>query len=108
LVGPVLTLGPGGAVTPLATGDVQVLPLTDRDAERLVARSALAPVLDAGRRATLEDLLLRVGALVEEAAEVVALDLNPVILSATGAAVVDARVRVAPVARDPAPPVRRV
>jgi acyl-CoA synthetase (NDP forming)/GNAT superfamily N-acetyltransferase len=108
LVGPVLTLGPGGAATPLAAADVQVLPLTDRDARALVARSPVTPLLATGAAAHLEDLLLRVGALVEEAPEVVALELNPVIVSGAGASVVDARMTVAPIERDPLPPVRRV
>jgi acyl-CoA synthetase (NDP forming) len=108
LVGPVLTLGPGGVATPVAAVEVQVLPLTDRDAERLVARSALAELLDDRARATLQDLVLRVGALVEEAPEVVALELNPVLVSGDRAAVADARLRVAPVERDPLPPVRRL
>lgn len=108
LVGPVLTLGPGGVASALAGVQVQVLPLTDRDAEALVADSALAPLIDDAARAHLVDLLLRVGALVEEAPEVAGLELNPIIVSSAGAAVADARVEASPVPRDPLPPVRRV
>jgi acyl-CoA synthetase (NDP forming) len=108
LVGPVLTLGPGGAATPLAEVSVQVLPLTDRDAESLVATSAVAPLLDDAGRARLADVLLRVSALVEEAPELVAVELNPVILSGSGASIADARLSAAPVDNDPLPPVRRV
>ncbi len=108
LVGPVLTLGPGGAATTLATEQVQVLPLTDHDARQFVARSPLTPLLAPSGAQHLEDLLLRVGALVEEAPELVGIELNPVIVSAAGAVVVDARMTVAPVERDPLPPVRRV
>ena len=108
LVGPVLSLGPGGVAAPVAASQVQVLPLTDHDARRRVAASAVAPLLDDRARAVLEDLLLRVGALVEAAPEVEALELNPVILSAGGAAVTDARIRVATVDRERLPPVRRL
>ncbi|HEY3140400.1 MAG TPA: GNAT family N-acetyltransferase, partial [Acidimicrobiales bacterium] len=82
LVGPVLSLGAGGVATELATGAVQVLPLTDLDARRCVAESPVGPLLDSAGQARLEDLLLRVGALVEASPEVVGLELNPVIVSA--------------------------
>lgn len=109
LVGPILGLGAGGVSTPVAAPQVQVLPLTDRDARRCVAGSPVAALLDDRARAVLEDVLLRVGALVEAAPEVEALELNPVILSSGGvAAVTDAQVRVAPVERQPLPPVRRL
>jgi len=38
----------------------------------------------------------------------VGLELNPVLVSPGGAAIVDATVRAAPVDRDPLPPVRRL
>jgi len=109
LVGPILGVGAGGVSTPVAAPQVQVLPLTDRDARRCVAGSPVAALLDDRARARLEDVLLRVGALVEAAPEVEALELNPVIFSSGGvAAITDARVRVAPVERRPLPPVRRL
>jgi hypothetical protein len=108
LVGPVLSLGPGGVATTVGTSQVHVLPLTDRDARRCVETSSVAPLLDGPARAALEDLLLRVGALVEAAPEVEALELNPVILSAGRAQVTDAQVWVAPRALDHRPPVRRL
>jgi acyl-CoA synthetase (NDP forming) len=45
--------------------------------------------------AALEDLILRVGALVENHPEVVELECNPVLVTPDGAAAVDARVRIA-------------
>jgi acyl-CoA synthetase (NDP forming) len=42
------------------------------------------------------DIHLRVSALVEQCPEIQELDLNPVIVSTTRAAAVDARVRIAP------------
>ena len=108
LVGPVVTLGAGGVATDLSTTEVHVLPLTDLGARRFVASSPLGPLLDEAGRRGLEDLLLRVGALVEAAPEVVGLELNPVIVSPSGPAVADVRLRVAPIERDPLPPVRRL
>jgi acyl-CoA synthetase (NDP forming)/GNAT superfamily N-acetyltransferase len=108
LVGPVLRLGPGGVATRVASSQVQVLPLTDHDAARFVAASAVAPLLDDAGRSALEDLLLRVGALVEAAPEVEELELNPVILSGGTAHVTDAQVWVAPLDREHVPPVRRL
>jgi acyl-CoA synthetase (NDP forming)/GNAT superfamily N-acetyltransferase len=108
LVGPVVSLGAGGVATDLATTGVHVLPLTDLDARRFVASSPLGRLLDEAARRSLEDVLLRVGALVEAAPEVVGLELNPVIVAPSGPAVADVRLRVAPVERDPLPPVRRI
>jgi acyl-CoA synthetase (NDP forming)/RimJ/RimL family protein N-acetyltransferase len=108
VVGPVLTLGPGGVASRLSTALAHVLPLTDVDARRFVAGLAIADLLDAAARAHLEDLLLRVGGLVDEVPEITGLELNPVIVSPNAAAVVDAWVRAAPVDRDPLPPVRRL
>jgi acyl-CoA synthetase (NDP forming)/GNAT superfamily N-acetyltransferase len=108
LVGPVLTLNAGGVATPVSAPQVQVLPLTDVDARRCIELSPMAALLDAPARARLEDLLLRVGALSEAAEEVVALELNPVIVTGEAAAIADAQVRLAPVARNPLPPVRRL
>jgi acyl-CoA synthetase (NDP forming) len=108
MVGPVLTLNAGGVAAPVAAPQVQVLPLTDVDARRCIELSPVAGLLDEPSRTRLEDLLLRVGTLSDAAEEVVALELNPVIVTPTGAAIADARLRVAPVPRDPLPPVRRL
>ncbi|HET6833084.1 MAG TPA: GNAT family N-acetyltransferase [Acidimicrobiales bacterium] len=108
LVGPVVTLGAGGVATDLSATEVHVLPLTDFDARRFVASSPLGRLLDEAGRGDLEDLLQRVGALIETAPEVVGLELNPVIVSPSGPAVADVRLRVAPIERDSLPPVRRI
>ena len=108
IVGQVLTLGPGGVATRLAPVQAHVLPLTDLDAGRFVAGLPVADLLDAEACAHLEELLLRVGHLVDEVPEITGLELNPVIVSSRSAAIVDARVRAAPVDRDPLPPVRRL
>jgi acyl-CoA synthetase (NDP forming)/RimJ/RimL family protein N-acetyltransferase len=108
LVGPVLSLGPGGVATPLSAARAHVVPMTDLDARRFVADSPLADLLDPPARAPLEDLLLRVGTLVDAIPEITALELNPVIVSPGAAAIVDAWLRASPVDHNPAPPVRRI
>ena len=108
VVGPVLTLGPGGVATSVGTSGSHVLPLTDVEARRFVSELPLAGLLDDGASARLYDLLGRVGALSDAVPELTGLELNPVILSPGGIGIVDARARVAAVDRDPLPPVRRL
>jgi acyl-CoA synthetase (NDP forming) len=108
-VGPVLSLGPGGAAAALdAATDLRVLPVGDAEVARLIDGCRLAPMLDDDARDALAEVVLRVGALVEEVPEVVALELNPVMVRAGRAVVTQVRATVRPVARDPRPPVRRV
>ncbi|HEX6675945.1 MAG TPA: GNAT family N-acetyltransferase [Actinomycetes bacterium] len=101
--GPVVACGAGGtAVELLRDVQVRITPLTDADASAMVRSLVTYPLLDGYRGAppadvpALEDLLLRVGALVEAHPEVAELDLNPVMVlpRGQGAVVVDARVRV--------------
>jgi acyl-CoA synthetase (NDP forming) len=101
--GPVLACGAGGtAVELLKDVAVRLTPLTDLDAAEMVRSLATFPLLDGYRGApkadigALEDLLLRVGALVEAHPEVAELDCNPVKVLPDGVVVVDARVRVEP------------
>jgi acyl-CoA synthetase (NDP forming)/RimJ/RimL family protein N-acetyltransferase len=108
VVGPVLTLGPGGVAAQMAAAQAHVLPLTDAEAHRFLSGLPLVELLDQRACVHLEDLLLRVGAVVGGAPEITGLELNPVIVSAGAAAIADARVRVSPVDRDPVPPVRRL
>jgi acyl-CoA synthetase (NDP forming) len=99
--GPVIACGAGGtAVELLKDVAVRITPLTDRDATEMVRSLATFPLLDGyrgaprGDVAALEDLLLRVSALVEAHPTIAELDCNPVKVLSDGAVVVDARVRV--------------
>jgi acetate---CoA ligase (ADP-forming) len=99
--GPVVACGAGGtAVELLKDVAVRLTPLTDRDAAEMVRSLQTFPLLDGYRGApkadvaTLEELLLRVAALVEAHPQVAELDLNPVRALVEGVAVVDARIRV--------------
>ena len=99
--GPVIACGAGGtAVELLKDVAVRITPLTDLDAAEMVRSLATFPLL-AGYRgapkadvAALEDLLLRVSAMVEAHPEIAELDCNPVRVLSDGVVVVDARVRV--------------
>ena len=109
--GPVVACG-GGGVTAEAMRDVavRITPLTDRDAAEMIESLRTHRLLSGWRGAppadvpALQDVVLRLGALVERHAEVVEADLNPVVVSPSGALVVDARVRVEPAAPRPAWP----
>ena len=108
-VGPVISLRPGGANAALdQDAEVRVLPLGDEDAIRLVERSRLAPYLEPAASGALQDVLLRIGALVEEVPEVVALRANPVIVGTDQATVLEVAVDIAPVLGERLPPVRRL
>ena len=109
--GPVLACGAGGTAAELIKDvAVRITPLSELDAHEMVRALQTFPLLDGYRGAprcdvgAVEDLLLRLSALVEAHPEIVELDCNPVLVSPQGALVVDARVRVevAP-ARPPMP-----
>jgi len=105
LFGPVVACGAGG-VTAEVMKDVavRITPLTDLDARAMVHSLRSYPLLEGFRGgpaadvASLEEVLLRVGALVEAHPEVAEMDLNPVVVSPSGAVIVDARIRVETVA----------
>jgi len=101
LFGPVVACGAGGVTAELLKDvGVRITPLTDRDAAQMIRSLRTFPLLDGFRGGpkadigALQELLLRVGALVENHREVAEMDCNPVIVSPGGAVVVDARVRV--------------
>ena len=106
--GPVVACGSGGTAAELI-GDVAVrlTPVTDRDAAEMVSSLRTYPLLEGYRGtppvdvAALEQVVMRLGALVDAHPAVVEGDLNPVVVSPEGALVLDARMRVEP------PPPRR-
>jgi len=107
--GAVLACGAGGTQAELL-GDVgvRICPITRAEAAETIRSLATFPLLTGFRGsdpvdlAALEDLLLRVSAMVHAHAEIAELDLNPVIASPAGAVAVDARIRIAP-ATPPSP-----
>jgi len=109
LFGPVVACGAGGtAVELMKDVSVRITPLTDLDAVDMIRSLATFPLLEGYRGApggdlsALEDILLRVSAMVEAHSEIAEMDLNPVMALPDGAVIVDARIRVE--IPTPAPP----
>jgi acetyl coenzyme A synthetase (ADP forming)-like protein len=101
--GPVLACGAGGTATELLKDvAVRITPITRGEARRMVRSLKTFPQLDGYRGApradvaALEDVLLRVSALVEAHPKIAEMDLNPLIVHPTGAVAVDARIRLEP------------
>jgi len=108
LFGPVVACGAGGVTAELLKDvAVRLTPLTDRDATEMLCELRTYPLLEGYRGApaadvaSLEELILRVNALVEAHPALVEMDCNPVMATPAGAVIVDARIRV-----QPAPPAR--
>jgi len=103
LFGPVVSFGLAGDASELL-GDVahRIPPLTDVDIADLVRSVRAAPKLFGHHGATpvdvtaLEDLLGRVACLADELPEVAELELNPVVVSTEGLAVLGAVIRLTP------------
>ena len=99
--GHVIVCGTGGTMVELLRDTTcRLHPLTDVDAREMIDSLRGVALLRGFRGAparsesALPDILLRASALLEVCPEVVELDLNPVIVTATGARAVDARVRI--------------
>jgi acetyl coenzyme A synthetase (ADP forming)-like protein len=101
--GPIVVCGAGGVLVELLKDVVvRITPLTDQDAKEMIRSLKTFPLLDGYRGGprydvvALEQIILRVGALVEDIHEIGELDLNPVIVlpEGQGVALVDARIRV--------------
>ena len=115
LFGPLIMFGSGGtAVEVFGDQAFRCLPLSDLDAAELV-RSTKGSALLGGYRgsspvdvASLEALVMRVAQLAEDLPEIAEMDLNPVVVSASGAVVVDAKIRVEIPPSRPDPTLRRL
>lgn len=101
LFGPVVACGAGGTTAELLKDiAVRITPLSDLDADEMVRSLKTFPLLDGYRGApkadvaALEEVMLRISAMVEGHAEIAELDCNPVMVGKDGAIVVDARVRL--------------
>ena len=101
--GPVLACGAGGTATELVKDvAVRITPITQGEAQRMLRSLKTFPLLDGYRGApkadlpAVEQILLRVSALVEAHGEIAEMDLNPLIAGPHGAVAVDARVRLEP------------
>ncbi len=108
--GPVVMVGLGGVMTDLLRDrSFAVPPLEVGAADAMVASLRAAPLLDGyrgtprvGHRA-LVAVLERIARLAEEVPELVELDLNPLLISPSGALAVDCKTRLAPRRPGPGP-----
>ncbi len=99
LFGPAISFGAGGTMIELiADRAIELPPLNQFLAHRLIERVRSAEMLDAWRgapqvdREALEQILLRVSEMVCALPQLREMDINPVIVDAAGALVVDARI----------------
>jgi acetyltransferase len=99
--GPVIAFGAGGTMIELiADRTMELPPLNQFLARRLIERSRVAETLGAWRGApavnvdALEQILLRVSEMVCELPQLREMDINPIIVDETGALAVDARIVV--------------
>ena len=100
--GHAIVCGSGGTLVELLRdASCRLAPLTDAAVREMLDEVRGIALLRGYRgapnadEASLRDIVLRVSALVELCPEIVELDLNPVMVSATGATAVDARIRIA-------------
>jgi acetyl coenzyme A synthetase (ADP forming)-like protein len=107
--GPTVACGAGGTLVELLKDvSIRLTPLTRADASNML-RELRSFALFEGYRgsppadiAAVEDVILRIGALVDDHPCIAELDCNPVIAAGDGATVVDARIRIeAPIPRRP-------
>jgi acyl-CoA synthetase (NDP forming) len=103
--GPTIACGAGGTLVELQKDvAVRLSPLTCGAAESMLRDLRTFPLLSGYRGAepcdvaALQDILLRISALSDDHPNIAELDCNPVVVSASGAVVVDARVRIEPAA----------
>lgn len=106
--GPVVACGAGGVLVELLRDvSVRLTPISQPDARGMIQELKTYPLLVGFRGqppvdvAALEDAVLRVGTLVEDLPEIAELDCNPIVVHEHGAVIVDARIRVAPMAPPP-------
>ena len=115
LFGNLIRLAVGGPAADLIADEAhRTTPLTDVDAADLVRSLRTTPLLFDGHEGrpadvtAVEDLLLRVGRLVEELPEIVELVLDPVVVTSAGATAAGVRVRLAAWRPGPELAVRRL
>jgi acetyl coenzyme A synthetase (ADP forming)-like protein len=99
--GPTVACGPGGSLVGLLKDlAVRLTPLAHSDASGMLHELRSFPLLNGYRgsapcdTAALEDALRRIGALADDHSCIAELDCNPVVVTAAGASVVNARIRL--------------
>jgi len=100
--GPLVAFGQGGITVEATNGtSLELPPLNSLLARRLIARTPVGKLLqrDSGKHAAnieaVEQLLIRLGQIAADHPEIRELEINPLVVDATGALALDARVRIA-------------
>ena len=100
--GPVVACGAGGVLVELVKDlAVRLTPIARAEAHAMIDELRVRPLLSGYRGGplgdvdALADVIVRVGALVDDLPQIAELDLNPVRVHERGATIVDARIRVA-------------
>lgn len=113
--GPLVMVAAGGTATDIWADRAFLMPpITSRDAARALRSLRIWPLLEGYRGSepvdieSLERLVVNLGHLAEDVAEVGELDLNPVLVTADGATVVDVKVRLTPAQGDDGPTPRQL
>jgi acetyltransferase len=103
IFGPLIAFGQGGtAVEILHDTSLELPPLNALLARRLIARTRVAQLLQGYRGKppakidAIVEILIRLGQLAADHAEIRELDINPLVADSTGVVALDARIRVAP------------
>jgi acetyl coenzyme A synthetase (ADP forming)-like protein len=101
--GPTVACGAGGTLVELLKDvSIRLTPLTRSDAGRMLRELRSFPLLTGYRGSSpadveaVEDVILHIAALVDDHPCIAELDCNPVIATAQGTTVVDARIRIEP------------
>lgn len=101
--GPTVAVGAGGVLVELLKDvTVRLTPIGPDDAAQMVRELKSYPLLTGYRGRppadvpALEDVIVRIGAMVEALPQISELDCNPIVVAEDGAVIVDARIRVAP------------
>lgn len=97
--GPVLMFGIGGVLVELLKDvSFRIVPISERDASKMIREIKSFPLLDGYRGAepadigALEDILLKISAFVAKTPEIKEMDINPIFARRDGAIAVDARI----------------
>lgn len=101
--GPVVVCGAGGTEAEIRRDvAVRLTPLSDIEAASMIRELRMLPLLEGYRGApacdiaAVEDLVLRLAAMVHAHPQIIEIDCNPVSVSEAGALILDARVRIGP------------
>jgi len=103
-LGPVVTVGLGGAQADVIGDEVSRLaPTSTTSARTMLEATRAATMLGGDDESAIAEVIVRVAQLASDHAEILELDLNPVIVAHGHCAITDATARLTPTARQETP-----